>query len=176
MVKKEAETKSIIEGRVDTMRMTKTKIALIVIGIVVLFGACSILRFACNYAGKTAQVIQKEIDPANLLKKYEWFKDASAMLDKHIADSRGFRNKVRRLEKMYEGIPRNQWSRHDIDAHNQWLTEIDGIGAAYTGLAASYNSRMAKINYRFCNRGTLPEGATIVLPREFKPYNEVFKD
>jgi len=51
-----------------------------------------------------------------------------------------------------------------------WQSEVAGITASYNALAADYNAQMSKINYRFCNVGDLPRGATDPLPREFKPY------
>ena len=51
-----------------------------------------------------------------------------------------------------------------------WHSEVAGIKASYNSLAAEYNSQMAKFNWQFCNAGTLPQGATEVLPREHKPY------
>ena len=42
--------------------------------------------------------------------------------------------------------------------------------AAFNSLAADYNANMAKINFAFCNIGTMPAGADIPLPREFRQY------
>ncbi len=76
---------------------------------------------------------------------------------------------------MYVGTPRKDWPRHDATQWAQWKAEVDGVAAAYTSLAAEYNARMVKINYAFTNRGSLPKGATTVLPREYKPYDIVFE-
>jgi hypothetical protein len=37
-------------------------------------------------------------------------------------------------------------------------------------LCSEYNSAMSKFNYAFTNVGSLPQGATTVLPKEVKPY------
>ena len=112
----------------------------------------------------------KEFKPSELLRKYEYFKDMSAMLDKKTADISVYEGKIKSLEKDYEGIKRVDWARDDREQLSIWRSEFDGIKASYNELAAEYNSAMSKFNYAFCNIGTLPQGATIPLPREFKPY------
>lgn len=116
------------------------------------------------FAGRTVDVVKKELDPQELLRKYEWFKDASAQLDKKIADINVYQAKVSKYEKM-ENLDRT--SREQLMT---WDQELAGIKASFNSLAAEYNSNMKKINWRFCNAGDLPEGATEVLPKEFKPY------
>ena len=51
-----------------------------------------------------------------------------------------------------------------------WMSEVAGIKANYNQLAAEYNANMAKFNWAFANKGQLPIGAEVPLPREFKPY------
>lgn len=51
-----------------------------------------------------------------------------------------------------------------------WQAEVAGVKASYNSLAAEYNAQMAKINWRFCNRGQLFKGADEPLPREFALY------
>ena len=126
--------------------------------------------FATGWANKAVDVAAAQVDPAALLKKYEWFKDASAQLDKRIADINVYDRRVKALEASYEGQSRNQWNREDRSQYNIWMSELSGIQAAYNMLAAQYNAQMAKINYAFCNVGDLPRGATQPLPRDYKPY------
>lgn len=133
----------------------------------VLMKGCS---FATGWANKAVDVAAAQVDPAALLKKYEWFKDASAQLDKRIADINVYDRRVKALEASYEGQSRNQWNREDRSQYNIWMSELSGIQAAYNMLAAQYNAQMAKINYAFCNVGDLPRGATQPLPRDYKPY------
>lgn len=118
---------------------------------------------ACNTA-------YKEFKPSTLLKKYEWFKDASAQLDKKVADIKVFESRLANMDSTYKGIQKKDWPKDERQTYNQWDNEVAGTIASYNLLAAEYNSQMAKFNWAFCNAGTLPEGATEVLPREYKPY------
>ena len=118
------------------------------------------------------QVVFEEAGPRALLKKYEWFKDASAELDKKMADIKVYDSRIISMKEDYADTPRKEWDRTDKESFNQWQTELAGVKASYNQLAAEYNSQMAKFNWRFCNKGDLPEGATEPLPREIKPYTE----
>jgi hypothetical protein len=67
---------------------------------------------------------------------------------------------------------RSGWDRADKETWRIWCEELAGIKASYNGLAAEYNAQMAKINWAFCNVGTLPMGADTALPEEYWPYLE----
>ena len=123
-------------------------------------------------AEETAQVAQEQFGAQALLTKYEWFKDASAQLDAKVADMAVYQRRFKTLQEAYDGSPRSKWSREDREQFNIWASELAGIKASYNGLAAEYNSQMSKFNYRFTNAGQLPAGATVPLPREYKPYQE----
>lgn len=130
-------------------------------------------RIVCaplNYAGRVATVVSNEIDPAVLLQKYMWFKDARAALDAKVATIRVYESRRARLERQYGTASR--WPR---DVREEWSlqeSEVSGVVASYNTLAADYNAQMAKINWRFTNRGQLPAGATETFPREYAPYKE----
>lgn len=123
-----------------------------------------------NYASRVATVVSNEIDPAVLLQKYMWFKDARAALDAKLATIRVYESRRARLERQYGSAAR--WPR---DVREEWSlqeSEVSGVVASYNTLAADYNAQMAKINWRFTNRGQLPAGATETFPREYAPYKE----
>jgi len=109
-----------------------------------------------GWFSETGQVIQSEFGPEAGLKKYEWFKDAAAELQKKRADIAVYEKRLRDLEKSYQNIERQKWSREDREQFNVWLSEIAGIKASYNQLAAEYNAQMAKFNWRFANTGDLP--------------------
>ena len=132
-----------------------------VVGLGGCFGSC---------LSEATQVAQEEFGPRAMLRKYEWFKDAAAQLDKKQADIQVYRSRIQNMKEDYEGVKRRNWPRSDREQFNLWRTEVAGVIASYNGLAAEYNSQMAKFNWRFTNRGELPDGATEPLPREFKPY------
>lgn len=123
-----------------------------------------------SWFGEAAQVAREEFGPRELLKKYEWFKDCAAQLDAKQADIKVFFARIKALEECYEDERRKDWAREDRQQHAVWQSEVAGVKASYNGLAAEYNAQMAKFNWRFCNAGTLPEGADVPLPREYRAY------
>lgn len=112
----------------------------------------------------------KELKVSTLLTKYEWFKDASAQLDKKLADIAIYDAKMKTISEGYAGVSRKDWARDDREQLSIWASELAGVKASFNGLSAEYNAQMSKINWRFCNVGDLPPGATISLPREYKSY------
>ncbi len=131
-----------------------------------------ILLSGCDWFRESKQVAQEELGPKELLRKYEWFKNASSQLDKKQADIKVYQKRITTMSKDYVDLPRNKWPREDREQYNLWQSEVAGIKASYNTLAAEYNSQMSKINWRFTNVGELPKGAETPLPRDFKPYQE----
>lgn len=127
----------------------------------------------CNTATKMVQdgqnTIYEQYKPSELLKKYEWFKDAGAQLDAKVATLHTYESRREEMTKDYTS-DRSKWPRDVREQSSVWESEYLGVKASYNSLAADYNAQMAKFNYRFCNVGTLPQGSTEPLPREFKPY------
>lgn len=119
------------------------------------------------FASRTLDVVQQQIDPAELLRKYEWFKDAAAQLDAKVAN-------IKITQGLIDDANAIQDKKDRVDRENVmlWQRELGGMKFSYNQLAAEYNAQMAKINYRFCNVGDLPQGATVPLPRAYKPYQE----
>lgn len=144
----------------------------IFIGLIILFGVvlCSILSKGCNWLSKASAVAEQQVDPALLLKRYEWFKDVLAQCDKKMADIQVYKNRLASMEKSYEGVPRKDWDRTDKEQFNLWEQEVAGVVASYNSLAAEYNAAMSKINYKFTNIGELPKGAAELLPKQIREY------
>lgn len=132
----------------------------------VLVIGCSVVNGVGRFAGRTVAVVQQQLDPAELLRKYELFKDESAQLDAKLASIHSKEKEIARVKAM------PNMDRTDREEYMIWQQELGGMKYSYNQLAADYNAQMAKINYRFCNVGDLPQGATVVLPREYKPYEE----
>ena len=147
------------------MSTLKSLIAIISLFIIFIFGVKT-----CNYVGKMSSVVEQQTDPAILLKRYEWFKNTAAQLDKKKADITIYESRFDSLKQLYAGSSRLEWSREDREQANLWTLEVSGIQASYNGLAAEYNAAMSKINYAFTNVGDLPQGASQPLPREFATY------
>lgn len=125
---------------------------------------------SCRYATDAKDTLFQETKASTLLKKYNWFKDASAQLDKKIADISVYEMKNKSITDSYIGVKRSEWARDDREQLSVWQSELAGVKASYNSLSAEYNSQMSKIQWRFCNVGDLPAGATQPLPREYKPY------
>lgn len=131
---------------------------------------CAVGLFS-GAAQNAASVVQKEFYPDALLRKYEWFKDAAAALDKKAADIGVYDARLSNLKAEYERVPRTQWPRDDREQWSIWSSEAAGIRASYNQLAAEYNAEMAKFNWRFTNVGDVPQGGK-PLPRDYRPYLE----
>lgn len=124
----------------------------------------------CRWFSEAEDVAYDEFGPRQMLRKYEWFKDAAAQLEKKLADIAVYEKRMKEMKETYKDLPRHKWPREDREQYNVWSSELAGVKASYNGLAAEYNAQMAKFNWRFANKGTLPKGADMPLPREFKPY------
>ncbi len=127
---------------------------LIGIGFILYFG----LMRSCS---DTADVVHKEFSASVLLKKYEYFKDLSAGIDKKRADIEMYREEISTMTVE---------DKEDKFYKEQRKSELMGIISVHNSLCAEYNSAMAKFNYRFTNAGDLPETNLEPLPREIKPY------
>lgn len=124
--------------------------------------AISLAMIQCKDAKETAY---NEFKVSTLLKKYEYFKDLSAAIDKKRADIEVYQTEI------------SSYNKDDDKFYiEQRKSELLGIIAMHNQLCAEYNSAMSKFNYRFTNIGDLPEGAVEPLPREYKPYiNKLIK-
>lgn len=131
---------------------------------------CGTCNTAVNMVDNGQKVVYDQFKPEELLRKYEWFKDASAQLDQKLSTLKIYQSKFNDLKQQYKNKSRSDWSRDDREQYNIWQSEQAGISASYNDLASQYNAAMAKFNYRFCNKWDLPQGAETPLPREYKPY------
>lgn len=155
-----------------------TKGCLTLAGIASLIGLAALILFiplrACTMvntiAANAARATEEQLDARTLIKRYEWFKDASAQLDKKLADLHVYESRFQQLKDQYTGKTRADWAREDREQFNLWASEVAGIQSSYNTLAAEYNAAMSKINHRWTNYGDMPAGATTPLPKEFKPY------
>lgn len=151
-------------------RWTISRVVGLVIVLMVAGLGVRLVGGALGWFGEAASVAQEEFGPRALLDKYEWFKDASAALDKKRADVGVYDARLRALQESYGAATRSEWAREDREQVNVWMSEVAGIKASYNSLAAEYNAQMVKFNWRFANAGELPQGAEMPLPREYKPY------
>lgn len=111
-----------------------------------------------RYCNNTLEVAHKEYSPEALLKKYEYFKNASSAIDSYRAD----------IEMRASVL--KQMSNKESDNYMMSQQELMGIITEYNNMCSDYNSAMSKFNYAFCNKGDMPLSNLKPLPREFKPY------
>ncbi len=132
----------------------------------------SFLSVACGRACTEAvDVAHEEYGARAAVRKYEWFKDTAAQLQKKMADIEVYKQRISVMEKDYEGTKRKDWDRTDKEQKNQWHNELAGVRASYNGLAAEYNSNMSKANFRYANVGDVPAGSE-ALPINFSAYTD----
>jgi len=79
----------------------------IVIVMIVLF-VLIVGGYVFKYINSTTSVVYEEFNARELLRKYEWFKDVSATLDKKLADIGVYQSRIKFLEEIYEGVPRRE--------------------------------------------------------------------
>lgn len=119
-----------------------------------------------RFCGSTAEVVHKEYNAGALLKKYEYFKDLAAAIDKKKADIRVYEVQLAEAKVYLE----KRGSKEDRFYYEQLRSEATGIVMMYNQLAADYNAQMAKFNWRFTNSGDLPASNVEPLPRGYAPY------
>lgn len=142
---------------------------------IIVFGFCvavplAIIGYVGGWFSVAAVVAKKEFGPSALLTKYEWFKDYSAALDAKRAQLASYDVLLADVSKSY-GFDRFKWPRDVREDAALKASERIGLRNKYNAMCGEYNAQMAKFNWRFCNAGQLPQGATEPLPREYKPYD-----
>lgn len=130
---------------------------------------CGVINIASWFADRAVVVAKQELDPVVLQQKYEWFKNAAAELDAKQAGLGTYKRKMTRLNTLEAAGKLDRTNREQLML---WEQEQQGLKFSYNELAGEYNSQMSKWNWRFTNVGSLPPGATVPLPREYKPYIE----
>ena len=79
---------------------------LIIIPMSLILKACGAIT---GWWSKAIDVVSEELSPKELLRKYTWFKDCAAVLDKKQADIEVYDTKAKSILKDYEGVPRKDW-------------------------------------------------------------------
>jgi len=125
--------------------MKTYKIVLIVVAV---FIGLFVIK-TCNFFTRDAvDVAKEEFSPSAMLEKYEWFKNASAELDKKEKDIEVYQANINQMVEDYEDVKRKDWDRTDKEQLNQWRIELAGIKASYNSLVAEYNAQSSKFNWQ----------------------------
>jgi len=90
----------------------------------------SSLGILLNTCSDTEKVINKEFSPSALLKKYEYFKDASAAIDKQRADIDMYQKEIESMSST---------DKDDKFYIQQRKSELIGIISIHNQLCSDYN-------------------------------------
>jgi len=131
------------------------KVFVLLVILTIFFGAAS---YVFGWFREGAEVMQTELGPKALLKKYVWFKDTAQRLQAQHANIETFEADLQATRGDYPDLskaPRDV--RESIEQHR---AEIRGLKAAFNGLAAEYNANVRKVNWRAMNTESLPSEFT----------------
>ena len=146
--------------------MDKIRIILAISAFAVLATGLSV----CNHLGcGAARVVMKETSPAELQRKYEWFRDTAAHLDAKRSNIESLTGQMDSLDADYKDLSRADWPRDDRTEFRQLSAEHSGLKQSYNGLAADWNAQLSKWNWQLV-ADRLPSDAAGVLSNEFKTY------
>jgi len=131
--------------------------------ILLLLLTIGVVSSSCSWAIEGAQVAKEEVGPRAMLKKYEWFKDASATIDEKIHTINVYETNIVNMKEIYLDVPRKDWDRIDKQQYNQWSAEITGIKASYNKVVKEYNAQSSKFNWDYFNTVDIPESYNLYL-------------
>jgi hypothetical protein len=140
--------------------ITKVVLLLILLGMGVSF-----VGYIGGWFSEAGQVVKEEFGPRASLKKYEWFKDASATIEEKGHTIKVYEQNVKDMEESYDGIPRKDWDRIDKQQYNMWSQEITGLKASYNKVVKEYNAQSSKFNWSLYNKSDLPEHYDLYLDK-----------
>lgn len=128
----------------------------IIIGVIVVIALIIGVGTVLNYAGRTVDVVAKEIDPAVIQQKYVWFQNQKAAIDNSDANIKSQINaaKAKKSSQNY-----SEWDRFDKQSYQRSIDDIMGVIALRNGLIRDYNSAMSQWQMGFANMGSWPKGS-----------------
>ncbi len=122
-----------------------------------LFLLLSTMGYFLGWFSDAASVAKKEFSATAMLKKYEYFKDASQQIIAKKNDIVIYESKINRL---CTGNDLDRVSRENCGLYEQ---ELAGLKMSFNSLAAEYNSQSNKFNWKSFDQ---TEGDSI--PKNFK--------
>lgn len=125
------------------------------IGLSLLVGA---IIWAVDFAMIPAQtakgVIQKTLNPDNVIQNYEWFKQQAHdynAINQKIADAD---SSMKRFSRDYQD--RSKWTFEDKNEYSRLSTVYDGLKYQRADIAAKYNARSQMMNRDLFKTNDLP--------------------
>jgi len=123
------------------------KFKVVALGLAILLGLFVITNLT-TWLGGAAKVAQKEFSAEAMLKKYEWFKDASHQIEKRGKDIQIYTEKQTMCVGQIDRLAREQCM--------MWSQEVAGIKSAHNSLVAEYNAQSSKFNWSAFNADNIP--------------------
>ena len=84
--------------------------------IVFIFFCVLLTTTSCRWIEDADDTVFDNYKPSELLRKYEWFKDASAQADQKMATLNSYASRFNEMKKAYgaDSATRSKWSRSDV--------------------------------------------------------------
>ena len=121
------------------------------------------LTYVMGWFSEAGEVAKEEFGARASLKKYEWFKTASATIEEKKNSIQMFENNMKSMEEDYGDIHRADWDRLDKQQYNQWKLELYGMKSSYNSTVKEYNAQSSKFNWELYNTDNLPTEYTTYL-------------
>ena len=142
-----------------------------IIGFLVLVVVVGVpFAFAMHWIGGAADVVQHETDPHIMLQKYRLMLTQQNSLEELKTNVGVYQKQLEDIKINNQGTPRNHWAASDREQYDNIANAVSASKITFNNLAAQYNSEMKDISWAFCNQAQLPDGATVVLNREYVAY------
>jgi len=126
-----------IEQQVNNFENKPFKtITLWLIAIIVIGGVGSIVASGMGFFTSAAKVAHQEFSPEAMLRKYEWFKNASASLQKSESNLSAYSLRINSFKSDYEGVKKKDWPRDERQQYNQLQAEYQGMLQMFNATAA----------------------------------------
>lgn len=137
--------------------------AKVIMWVVLAILGASIFIATCNYLSSGARVVQKEYSPEAMLKKYEWFKSQSQLIQKAQQDIANAKMEpdIRTEYERDNGKDHTKWSPIVLrDYHEDVSTSKEerlALVANCNKLIADYRAQASKFNWSsFQTRSDMP--------------------
>jgi hypothetical protein len=126
--------------------------------------------FIKNWVNDGVATVQKEVAPSAILMKYRLMLSQQNSLEELNANIQIFEKQLDSISASNHGVKRTEWAASDREQYDNIDNAVVASKITFNRLAAQYNSEMKDISWSFANQAQLPDGATVVLNREFVPY------
>ncbi len=114
---------------------------------VIAIASIGAISFVLGLFSETATVAKEEFGARASLKKYEWFKDAAASIQKQKVNVIEYKQRIASFESDYEGVKKAEWPKDERAEYNQLKSELMGIKQIYNDTVAEYNAQSTKFNW-----------------------------